>query len=52
MKKLIKRIISEANDMIIRVITKTSKMLIKPKVILCSQRGEGFVDTASASVRA
>lgn len=52
MKKLVKRIISKANDMITRVIAKATEMFLKSRVILCSQRGEGFVDTASASVRA
>lgn len=46
MKKLVKRIVSKLNDMITRVITKATKMSIKSRVILCSQRGEGFVDTA------
>lgn len=46
MKKLVKRIISKANDMITRVIAKATEMFLKSRVILCSQRGEGFVDTA------
>ena len=46
MKKLVKKIISKANDMITRVIAKAAEMFLKSKVILCSQHGEGFVDTA------
>jgi len=46
MKKLVKKIISKASDMITRVITKATEMFIRSRVILCSQRGEGFVDTA------
>lgn len=46
MKKLVKKIISKANDMITRVIAKATEMFLKSRVILCSQRGEGFVDTA------
>lgn len=46
MKKLVKRIVSKVNDMITRVITKATEMFIESRVILCSQHGEGFVDTA------
>jgi len=46
MKKLVKKIISKANDMITRVIAKATEMFLKSRVILYSQRGEGFVDTA------
>lgn len=46
MKRLVKRIVSKANDMITRVIAKATEMFLKSRVILCSQRGEGFVDTA------
>ena len=46
MKKLTKKIIGKANDMITRVIAKNTEMFLKSRVILCSQRGEGFVDTA------
>jgi hypothetical protein len=46
MKKLIKIIVSKANERITRVIAKITDMFIKSRVILCSQRGEGFVDTA------
>lgn len=42
MRKLIKRIVSKVKDMI----TKATEMFIESKVILCSQHGEGFVDTA------
>lgn len=46
MKKLIKKIVSKANKRITRVTAKITEMSIKSRVILCSQRGEGFVDTA------
>jgi len=46
MKKLIKKIIGKANDMITRVIARTTEMFLKSRAILCAQRGEGFVDTA------
>ena len=46
MKKLIKKIVSKANEGITRVVAKITDMFIKSRVILCSQRGEGFVDTA------
>lgn len=46
MKKLIKIIVSKANEKITKVIVKITEMSIKSRVILCSQRGEGFVDTA------
>lgn len=50
MKKLVKRIVNsivtKVNDMITRVTVKATVMLLKPRAILCSQRGEGFVDTA------
>lgn len=46
MKKLIKKIVSKAYERITRVTAKITEMSIKSRVILCSQRGEGFVDTA------
>lgn len=46
MKKLIKIIVSKANEKITKVIVKITEKLLKSRVILCSQRGEGFVDTA------
>ena len=46
MKKLVKRIVNKLNDMITRMIVKATEMFIRSRVILCSQRGEGFVDTA------
>jgi hypothetical protein len=46
MKKLIKIIVSKANERITKVIVKITEKLLKSRVILCSQRGEGFVDTA------
>lgn len=52
MKKLVKRLICKVNDMVTRMTFKATEMFIKSRTILCSQRGEGFVDTASASVRA
>lgn len=46
MKKLVKKIINKANEMIAKAVAKATEMFIRSRVILCSQRGEGFVDTA------
>ncbi len=46
MKKLFKRIVDKVNDMITRMTVKATGMFIKSRAVLCSQRGEGFVDTA------
>ena len=46
MKKLVRKIINKVNDMITRVVVKATVMLLKSRAVLCSQRGEGFVDTA------
>lgn len=46
MKKLVKRLICKVNDMVTRMTFKATEMFIKSRTILCSQRGEGFVDTA------
>lgn len=46
MKKLFKRIVDKVNDMITRMTVKATGMFSRSRVILCSQRGEGFVDTA------
>ncbi len=46
MKKLVKNIINKANQMITKVVVKATVMLLKSRALLCSQSGEGFVDTA------
>ncbi|HPK44616.1 MAG TPA: DUF6133 family protein [Spirochaetota bacterium] len=46
MKKLVKKIINKANEMIAKAVAKATEMFIRSRIILCSQRGEGFVDTA------
>lgn len=46
MKKLFKRIVNKVNDMITKMTVKATGMFIRSRVILSSQRGEGFVDTA------
>ncbi|MBR0600540.1 DUF6133 family protein [Sinanaerobacter chloroacetimidivorans] len=46
MKKLVKNIINKANEMITKVVVKATAMLLKSRTLLCSQSGEGFVDTA------
>ena len=46
MKKLVKKIINKANEMIAKAVAKATEMFIRSRAILCSQRGEGFVDTA------
>ena len=52
MKTFIKKLINKAVSKITRVIARIREMFLMTRVILCSQRGEGFVDTAGASVRA
>ncbi|RJE46606.1 MULTISPECIES: DUF6133 family protein [unclassified Dehalobacter] len=46
MKKFIKKLINKAVSTITRVIDKIRNLFFMTRVILCSQRGEGFVDTA------
>lgn len=46
MKKLVKNIINKENEMITKVVVKATAMLLKSRTLLCSQSGEGFVDTA------
>ena len=46
MKKLVKKIISKAVSMLKRTVDKVKEVFLKTQVILCSQHGEGFVDTA------
>lgn len=46
MKKFIKRLINKAVSTITRVINKIRNLFFMTRGILCSQRGEGFVDTA------
>ena len=46
MKKFIKKLIKKAVSKITRVIARIREMFLMTRVILCSQRGEGFVDTA------
>lgn len=46
MKKLARKIINKANEMIAKEMVKATAMLFKSRTLLSSQRGEGFVDTA------
>jgi len=46
MKKLVRKIINKANEMIAKAMVKATAMLFKSRTLLNSQRGEGFVDTA------
>ena len=46
MKKFIKKLINKAVTTITRVTDKIKDLFLMTRVILCSQRGEGFVDTA------
>lgn len=50
MKKLVKRfvskIVTKAKEVIANVVTRATEMFIRSRILLCSQRGEGFVDTA------
>lgn len=46
MKKHVKKFVNKVNDMITRMTFKATGMFIRSRAILCSQRGEGFVDTA------
>lgn len=46
MKKLVKKIVGKAVSMLKRTVDKVKEAFLKTQVILCSQHGEGFVDTA------
>jgi hypothetical protein len=45
-KRIISKIVSKAQEVITNVTAKATEMFIKSRTVLCSQRGEGFVDTA------
>lgn len=46
MKKLVKKIVGKAVSMFKRTVDKVKEAVLQTQVIFCSQRGEGFVDTA------
>ena len=46
MKKFIKKLINKAVSKITREIARIKELFLMTRVIFCSQRGEGFVDTA------